>query len=568
MIGDIELGGSRWDIGPARFSSPSAILETSEVGEVASVLGEAETAAEAGHWVVGYVSYQAAPGFDDRLRVPGEPNLPLVWFGVYHHRDDDAQESSSRFRMGAWVPEMSKSAHAEKVEAIRQSIVSGDTYQVNLTFPMTAEFEGSPAALFSTMRSPQPDSYAVHMDIGQANVLSVSPELYFAKKGRRVTARPMKGTAPRGRSAAEDKEVAAELAASEKEQAGNVMMVDLLRNDLGRVAESGSVEMTRQFEPERHPTVWQLTSTIDATLIPGTGLVELFEASFPSGSVTGAPKVSTMEIIARHETVARDVYCGAIGYIAPGGQEAEFSVAIRTGVVAGDRFTYHVGGGITYDSEAETEYDECLWKALVVTKAHNVPDLVETMRFESEVGIPLLGRHLERLTSSAEYWGIPCDLEAIGDALSGVQSIGPAKVRLVLSKSGAIAVSTGPLVDAGEPVSLTVSDRRVDSDDPMWFHKTEDRTRYPITDEGHEEILVNLDGEVTETNISNLMARIGDQWVTPPVGSGCLPGVYRSKVIDEGTAIEGVLTLGDMRAADEVAVTNAVCDWRKAVLIE
>ena len=538
------------------------------MGEAAELLGEAERAAEAGHWVVGYVSYQAAPGFDARLRVPGEPSLPLVWLGVYDHRDDVGPESSERFGLGKWAAGMSKSDHAERVEAIRQSIISGDTYQVNLTFPMTAEFEGSPVALFSTMLSPQPGSYAAHIDIGSANVLSVSPELFLAKKGRRVTARPMKGTALRGRSSAEDKDIATKLAASEKERAGNVMIVDLLRNDLGRVAEVGSVEMTRPFEPERHPTVWQLTSTVGATVTPGTGLAELFRASFPSGSVTGAPKVSTMGIIARHEPVARDIYCGAIGYIAPGGEDAEFSVAIRTGVVAGGTFTYHVGGGITYDSEAGAEYEECLWKALVVTKAHHVPDLVETMRFEPDAGIPLLGRHLARLTSSAEYWGIPCDLEALGEALSAVQSNGPTKVRLVLDKSGGIDVSTEPIVDVDEPVSLTVSDRRVDQDDPLWFHKTEDRTRYPCTEDGHEEVLVNLDGEVTETNISNLMARMGDRWVTPPVGSGCLPGVYRAKVIDKGTVVERLLTLDDLRAADEVAVTNAVRGWRKAVLIE
>ncbi len=531
-------------------------------------MSEAERAARAGQWVVGYVSYQAAPGFDARLRVPGEPGLPLVWFGVYDDRHEDGPESSERFRLGEWVPGMSESEHAARVEAIRQSIIAGDTYQVNLTFPMEIEFRGRPAALFSAMLASQPESYAAHIDIGVANVLSVSPEVFLAKRDRKVIAKPMKGTAPRGRFLTEDLEQARELEASEKERAGNVMIVDLLRNDLGRVAEFGSVEVSGLFEPERHPTVWQLTSTVSATLTPETGLVELFRAAFPSGSVTGAPKVSTMGIIAQHERVARDVYCGAIGYIAPGGVDAEFSVAIRTGVVADDRFTYHVGGGITYDSAAGVEYQECLWKALVVTKEHYVPDLVETMRFEPGAGIPLLERHIARLASSAEYWGIPCDPGALGEALSAVDSRGPARVRLVLDRNGGVHVSIEPIVDLDEPVSLTVSSQEVDADDPLWFHKTEDRSRYPITEDGHEEVLVNLDGDVTETNISNLMIGMEGRWVTPPVGSGCLPGVYRAKVIEDGTVVEQALTLGDLRAADELAVTNAVRGWRKAVLFE
>ena len=566
--GDIWLAGSRWAIGPTRFARPSAVLETSDIRDAAELISEAEMVARAGNWVVGYVSYQSAPGFDSRLKVPGEPSLPLIWLGVYDDRHDDGPESSERFQLGEWVPGMSESVHAARVEAIRQAIVAGDTYQVNLTFPMEAEFRGRPAALFSAMLASQPESYAAHIDIGVADVLSVSPELFLTKRDRKVTARPMKGTAPRGRFLTEDLEKSRELEASEKERAGNVMIVDLLRNDLGRVAELGSVAVSRLFESERHPTVWQLTSTVSATLTPETGLVELFRAAFPSGSVTGAPKVSTMEIIAQHETEGRDIYCGAIGYIAPGGLDAEFSVAIRTGVVADDRFTYHVGGGITYDSAAAVEYQECLWKALVVIKAHEVPDLVETMRFEPNAGIPLLERHIARLVSSAEYWGIPSDPGMLGEALSAVESRGPAKVRLVVESHGGVYVTIEPIVDLDEPISLTVSGQEVDADDRLWFHKTADRSRYPITEDGHEEVLVNLDGEVTETNISNLMIRTGDRWFTPPIGSGCLPGVYRAKIIDDGVVAEQAITLKDLRAADELAVTNAVRGWRKAVLIE
>ncbi|MCB1246915.1 MAG: chorismate-binding protein, partial [Acidimicrobiia bacterium] len=483
--------------------------------EVVSALEAAESAARDGSWVAGFVSYDAAVGLDPHLHVPGRSGLPLVWFGVYETPHAWVKDASG-VSVGEWEPSLSAEEHADRVETIKQHIRDGDTYQVNLTMAMSAPFAGRAEALLAGMVDAQPLSYGALIDLGDEQVVSVSPELLVDVEGRSVTMRPMKGTAPRGRSSIEDERNRRDLETSEKERSGNVMIVDMLRNDLGRVSEVGSVKVPALFEAERYSTVWQLTSTITAELRPDVGFPELMAAVFPSGSVTGAPKVSTMGIIADVETVARGPYCGAMGYIAPGGESYEFSVAIRAGVVADGLLTYHTGGGITADSDPAVEYQECLWKALVVTAVRDQPDLIETMRYEPGVGIALLPGHLRRLSDSARYWDIPFDPEAIGDALSAVESHRPVKVRMILFRNGDVEVEVEEIETVGEPVQLVLSERRIDPSEPHWFHKTHDRARYPVSEDG-EVLMVNLDDEITETNISSVMVRFGDTWVTPPL---------------------------------------------------
>lgn len=565
VSGDVVLLGARWKIGNAHFASPVDVLVAETADQVAHVVRAAESAATAGYWVAGYIAYDAAPGFDPHLIVPGPSKMPLAWFGVYENHSEP-ESSPGPVGVGEWTPSMTRQQHAASVESIIESIEKGDTYQANLTFAMKARLEGSALDLLVSMAQAQSKSFGAYLDLGDVEVISISPELFLAGSGRHVRTQPMKGTAPRGRSAAEDDKMRLALEESEKEAAGNVMVVDLLRNDLGRVSETDSVGVTELLKPERHPTVWQLTSTVEGQLRGEVGLFELLQATFPSGSVTGAPKVSTMEIIAANETVPRGVYCGAIGYLAPGGEAYEFSVAIRTGVVSDNYLTYHVGGGITFDSMAGAEYEECLWKALVVNSRDRTPDLVETMRYEPDTGIPMLAAHLRRLTASANYWEIPLDLASVGEALSGVEGSRPLKVRLVLGRNGDIDLEHEEIEMVGEPVQLQVSKSGIDPTDPLWFHKTTERSRYPDPDDG-EVVLFNVNGQVTETNISNLMVRIDDEWVTPPIESGCLPGVFRQTLIDAREVRERVVTVDELRSAEEIAVTNAVQGYRKAVLI-
>lgn len=563
--------GERWRIGEARFTNPLVELVATSPDEVVSVIDRAEAHADAGKWVVGYVSYDASPGLVDHLSVPtgDDGSVPLAWFGVYESATElDSSPAGARV-VGPWEPSMTRSEHALRIARIKEAIRAGETYQVNLTMALRSVFDGEPRALFQGMVRSQPKSYGSLIDLGSEQIVSISPELFFSIEDRVVTMRPMKGTAPRGRSSAEDYERRMSLESSDKERAGNVMIVDMLRNDLGRVAETGSVNVPKIFEAERHPTVWQLTSTVESRLEEGVSLSCLFKATFPSGSVTGAPKVATMSIISDLEPVRRGVYCGAIGYIEPGAGRSEFAVAIRTGIVSGDSLTYHVGGGITVDSDADFEYDECLWKALVVTSSEEKPDLLETMRYEPGVGIPLLEGHLRRLASSAAYWGIPLDLTSIGEALSALEGHRPLKVRLILHRDGEVEVEQHDLEPSVDPVPLKIASGRIDPSDPLWYHKTADRDRYPeLDDSGEETVLVNLDGEVTETNISNLMVLKDGRWTTPAIASGCLPGVVRAEMLESGEVTESRLTVEDLRAADDLAVMNAVRGFRKAKLIE
>ncbi|MEX1038000.1 MAG: aminodeoxychorismate synthase component I, partial [Acidimicrobiia bacterium] len=566
MSGDVILAGSRWEIGPSAFNNPSQVLVADSVGAVEECVRAAEAAAKAGSWVVGFVSYDAAPGFDPKLEVPVGESGPLVWFGVYDAPMPWTPDASPRSLVSDWEPSMTSEEHSSKVEAIKQAIERGDTYQVNLTMSMTSTLAGTAAGLLAQMVGSQPKSYAALIDLDDTQVVSISPELFVSVDAGVVTMRPMKGTSPRGTSIFDDDDQRAELEWSEKERAGNVMIVDMLRNDLGRVSRTGSVSVPVLFRPERYPTVWQLTSTVQGELEGGSGLFELFRATFPSGSVTGAPKVSTMRIISGLEPTPRGVYCGAIGYIRPGGDTYEFSVAIRTGLVRGRQLSYHVGGGITFDSDAAVEYEECLWKALVVTAENVTPDLIETMRYEPGDGITLIDRHMQRLFDSARYWDIKFDPVAVGDALSAVESTSrPIKVRLILHRNGDVEVEMEEIAEFDEPVALTLATTRIDPSEPHWYHKTLDRSRYPDPEEG-EVVLVNLEGHVTETNISNLMVRLGDRWVTPVLESGCLPGVYREMLLDDEEVEEDVVTIEDLKGADEIAVTNAVRGWRKAVL--
>jgi len=566
VSGDVILAGSRWENGPSAFNNPTEVFVAGESGEVEATIRAAEAAARAGNWVVGFVSYEAAPGFDPHLSVPPVGSAPLVWFGVYGAPIPWTPGTVRPATVDHWEPSLTSAEHLEKVEAIKNAIERGDTYQVNLTMSMTATLTGSASGLFAQMVRSQPKSYAALIDLGDTTVVSVSPELFLSVDDRTVSMRPMKGTAPRGRSIFDDAEQRMELEWSEKERAGNVMIVDMIRNDLGRVSRTGSVNVPVLFRSERYPTVWQLTSTVRGEMTEGVRLFELFRATFPSGSVTGAPKVSTMRIISELEPEPRGIYCGAIGYIRPGGERYEFAVAIRTGVIVGDQLRYHVGGGITFDSDAAVEYDECLWKALVVTAASTTPDLIETMRYHPGEGIPLIDRHMQRIFDSARYWDIPFDPVAVGDALSAVEGKArPIKVRLIVYRNGDVTVETEEIEEFEEPVALTLATKRIDPSEPHWYHKTLDRSRYPDPDEG-EVVMVNLEGHVTETNISNVMVRLGDRWVTPELDSGCLPGVYREMLLDEEEVEEDVVTVEDLKRADEIAVTNAVRGWRKAVL--
>lgn len=568
----------RGDSVPLELLDPYRVLSTSDPGEVRNVIEAAESEARSGGWVAGFVSYEAAPAFDYALKVnEARTGPPLVWFAAFRSAVPEPLRGGGENWTASMRPEITRRDYRDRVGEIQRLITIGDTYQTNYTLRLRGHFEGVPGSLYADLSMAQRGGHHALLATGRHTVVSASPELFFRWDGRRIETRPMKGTIARGRWEEEDRLRRERLESSPKDRAENVMIVDLVRNDLGRVARFGTVEVERLFDIERYETVWQMTSTVAAETRPEVRLFDIFAAMFPCGSVTGAPKARTMEIIMGLETSPRGVYCGAIGLLAPPGSgrpRAEFSVAIRTLVIdERDRSAeYGVGGGVVHESNAADEYREAMVKARVLQTRRPPVTLLETMRWDPGEGFWLLDRHMDRLRSSARYFGIPCPEAEIAELLDAVGGDGPLRVRLLVPERGRPSVEAVPLGAASPMAGLAVDTQPVDRSDVLRYHKTLRRASYEEAARRHPDaddvVMVNDRGEVVETTIANLAVRIGDTWMTPPIEAGCLPGTYRKELIDLGAIRERSLTVTDLRRADEVAVINSVRGWRPGKLLD
>ncbi|MEX0651396.1 MAG: aminodeoxychorismate synthase component I, partial [Actinomycetota bacterium] len=462
---------------------------------------------------------------------------------------------------------------------IREHIGAGDTYQVNHTLRLRSRVEGDERGLYRDLCYAQRGAYAAYLNLGRYRVLSASPELFLRIDEGRITTKPMKGTARRGRWPAEDEAVAAGLRGSVKNRAENAMIVDMLRNDLGRVARTGSVTWSDVFDLERYETVWQLTSTVSADLRTGTTLVDVFGALFPCGSVTGAPKVRTMEIIAELEDSPRGVYCGTVGFLAPPGSgmpAARFNVAIRTVMLDTETHTaeYGVGGGITWGSSAQGEYEETVAKARVLTTRRPRFELYETLRHDPADGFRHLERHLSRLQSSSAYFGFTFDEAAVTHGLQ--QAVDrfpdrPARVRVSLDRRGRVDAGATALMASTAPVRVA-RDHPVDPTDPLLFHKTSLRAVYDEARGRHNDaddvLLLNDRGEITESTIANVAVSLDGRWVTPALSAGLLPGVGREVALEEGWLVEGTIHVEDLARADAIELVSDVRGRRPVRLVD
>lgn len=556
----------------ARFVAPRQYLRADRPGELSAVLAAAEQAAVEGRWVVGFVTYEAAPAFDPALIVQSLPEgQPLALFAVYDEPalDDDGQWPAEvalpDFFCKRWSSSLDEEAATRGVEAIRQGIAAGDFYQVNLTMRASSPFAGSPEALFNALASSQPGAYLAYLDWGEGQVLSVSPELFFQRVGPTLTTRPMKGTAPRHADPALDRAAAEDLYHSPKERAENLMIVDLLRNDLARVAATGSVRVPALFEVAALPSVWQMTSTVVATAAPDIGLPEIFAALFPCGSVTGAPKVAAMAAIARLEDSPRGVYCGAIGVLRPGG-DAVFSVGIRTVSVANGVATCGLGSGITIDSSGNAEHAEWIAKRRFLFRAAAPFELLETMRLENGEFVRL-DAHLERLRAGAAWFGFAFDEVSLAEALAHAAAAGAPvaqRVRLCVARDGTLRIETFPLDAVPDDVMVRLADAPIRGALEFLQHKTTERTAYApfIEPPGgvFDTLLFNVSGELTEFTRGNLFIESaeGGIWLTPPVSSGLLPGVLRGELIATGLAREAVLRREDLAKARRILFGNSL----------
>ncbi|HEY6873652.1 MAG TPA: aminodeoxychorismate synthase component I [Geobacteraceae bacterium] len=553
--------------------------------EVVSALRRVEAAVARGLHAAGFISYEAAAGLDPVLtgHLPGP--LPLLWFGIFAKKTAPkaprgGSTAPEAYRTEDWCSDLSDGEYVAAVDRIREYIAAGDVYQVNYTLRRRFRFSGAPKAFYRELCRSQQAPFCAFLDIGRYQVLSASPELFFRLREGRLTVRPMKGTAPRGRWWEEDEEVKKRLREDPKERAENLMIVDLLRNDLGVVAETGSVRVESLFDLETLPTLHQLTSTITAGVKEGTGLAEIFSALFPCGSVTGAPKKRAMEIIKELESSPRGIYTGCIGYVSPGNIansfEAVFSVAIRTVLLdsATGEGELGVGSGVTWDSRANAEFAECLAKELFARESRPEFPLIETILWEEETGYFLLERHLERLGRSAAYFGFTFRPGPVRQALDRrcASLAGSHKVRLLLSRRGTFTIETEPLPPAQPDavLSAVIARTRVDSRDPFLYHKTGNRALYrealAARPDCGEVIFLNERGEVTEGTTTNVVAKLDGRLATPPIRCGLLPGVFREELLELGVIGERVITGEELEHAEEIYLVNSVRKWRRAKL--
>lgn len=562
-----------------RFCDLRDTICVSHPKDVDPALDRIERAVHSGLHAAGFLSYEAASGLDPVLKTHEPGAFPLMWFGLFRHREHIpvGTPNGRNYDLGAWRPSVSRADYDTALNRIRDLIIAGDTYQVNYSFRLRANFSGNSLGLYRDLCWAQRTDYAAYMDIGRFQILSASPELFFFLKNGVLTTRPMKGTAPRGRWWEEDEARAIQLRKSEKDRAENVMIVDLLRSDLGRVSKAGSVKVPSLWQVERYETVLQMTSTVTSRMRCGVGLRELVTALFPCGSVTGAPKVRTMEIIKEVERTARGIYTGSIGYLSPGGDMA-FNVAIRT--VCIDRKTgiaeFGVGSGITCDSSNDGEYEECLTKARLLADQQPVFALFETLRYDDKNGFFLLKRHIDRIEASARYFGFAFDrssvLSALEKAVSGLDT--PQRVRLVLSRRGCVQVETEPLKNTSQnrALSARISPLPVDSRDPLLFHKTTRRepytSRLKMYPNCEEIILINERGEATECSIGNLVAKLDGLYVTPPISCGLLGGTFRAELLSRDKLAERVLKVDDLKRAEALYMINSVRKWTRLKLVE
>lgn len=575
---------------PLIFDSPNRIHSANQLAEVVPLINSAEEAAASGSWVVLMLTYEAAPAFDWALKTHKPSFFPLALAAFfnkpstehYEHRDTETgrqlvkPHEAASYHMTGWEPQVTRTQYDEAINTIRELIAQGDTYQVNYTFPLVSSFAGDARHWYENLCSAQDAEYCVYLDLGRYKILSLSPELFFERKGNVIKTRPMKGTINRGRWAAEDEELAQRLAESQKDHAENVMIVDLLRNDLGKVSVPGSVRVSKLFEVERFQTLWQMTSTVESTLRTDTGFGELVAALFPCGSITGAPKIRTMEIINELERFPRGIYTGTIGFIAPGG-DCVFNVAIRTIVLDSETgiATFGVGGGITIDSTAEREYDECLLKSSFLNASIASFRLLESILLEGGEFF-LLSRHIERLRSSANYFRFRFREEQILaelDRLAKMNSTGKWKIRLLLSQEGEVEGEAIQLVSARrDPLRVALAAEAVDSMERFLFHKTTNREVYnralAARPDCDDVILWNERGEITESSVANIVLAVGEELFTPPQASGLLAGTFRNQLLAEGKIRERVIHVEELQHADTFFLINSVQRWMPAVLMD
>jgi len=552
------------------FANPIDVVLARARGEVLDVLNEVERRVNKENlFAAGFVSYEAASGIDPALVTHSDNCLPLVCFGLFsevQQLDHLVQPDRNAQKSMRWHVSTARSEYTNNLSAIKRQIELGNTYQINYTVRERAINAVDPWELFMNAAADAP--YATYIECKDHAVVSASPELFFGLDDEQLISKPMKGTAPRGMTSAGDLALREGLRGSYKNRAENVMITDMVRNDLGRIARPGTVNVSSLFEIEKYPTVWQMTSTVSA--VTDASVADIFQALFPCASVTGAPKVASMKIIAELEDTPREIYTGAIGYIGPN-RQAQFSVAIRTALVnkKTEEAVYGIGGGIVWDSDPDEEYRECLTKAKILSTRKSAHDfeLLETMLWVPDVGIFLLDEHLGRMQASADYFDFQFDQKVIRESLACLDDRLPLqrhRIRLLLQRDGKIHSTETPISpDPDIPQQRVVMAREpINIDTPFIYHKTTRREEYEralsVAENGDDVLLWNEDGFITETSIANVVVNIDGKRYTPPVECGLLAGTYRQRLLRSGDVTERKVHMSEITLTTELTLINSV----------
>jgi para-aminobenzoate synthetase / 4-amino-4-deoxychorismate lyase len=572
IIHDAAQG--RWLV----FRRPQRVIRADCIDDVLpAMLQVEEFGTRHGLWAAGWISYEASPAFDSALKVKDDNSFPHLWFGLYDTpapislpAENDCDFARSLDWQASITPEVYRSAIAR----VKDCIFRGETYQVNFTYRVTAPFHQDPWHYFLCLARAQNSSYSAFVNSDQWALCSASPELFFRLDGETLVSRPMKGTAPRGLFQTDDLAQARWLHKSEKNRAENVMIVDMVRNDMSRVAKIGTVEVPKLFEVEKYPTLWQMTSTVTASTV--APVVDILQALFPASSITGAPKRSTMEIITDLETTPRRVYTGSIGFIAPD-RTAQFNVAIRTVIVdkLAQRAEYGVGGGIVWDSVDNSELEESRTKALILTQRMPEFSLLETLLWTPDEGYFLLSYHLDRMNQSALYFSFEIDilkvqneLESFGNTFEQL----PHKVRVLVDKFGRVFRESEPLPSGSRhPMPrVGLAPYPINSSDPFLYHKTTNRAIYKSALEsrpGYDDVILwNGKGEITESCFANVIVEIEGELFTPPVRCGLLPGAFRAWLLHESKIRERIILKEDLSHLGKVYLINSVRKMREIAI--
>lgn len=558
------------------FQNPVRILTAYSLADVIPVLEAVQQHVEQGYYAAGFVSYEASPAFDPSLIVKPGDEFPLVWFGLYSQPEiielpDRVEDDGITLE---WNPSIVRDRYRQAIHQIKDYIAQGHTYQVNYSLRLHATFTNDPWMYFLQLVQAQESLYSAFIHLEDWTICCASPELFFEWDNDTLLSRPMKGTAPRGLCYESDRNLAAALRHSEKNQAENLMIVDMIRNDMGRIAKTGSVEVKSLFDIEQYPTLWQMTSPVQC--LTNASFVEIFQALFPCASITGAPKPRTMKIIAELEDSPRHIYTGTIGFLTPQ-RTAQFNVAIRTVLIDNIQHVaeYGVGGGIVWDSEEQGEYEECCTKAKVLAQKRSHFDLLETLLWTPENGYFLLDWHFQRLQKSAAYFAFTLNLQDFKNQLTALSQTlpqKPHKIRFLLSKLGNIRLEAFPLItrDPANLLQIGIAKFPVDSSNVFLYHKTTNRLVYEQAKQAHPEwddvLLWNERGELTESCIANLIVEWDGQWYTPPIYCGLLAGTMRAWLLQQRKIQERVIRLEDLQYCSRIFLVNSVRQIQEATL--